>query len=143
MTDEVVVAEDGSWTVAEGVEKEASLFIYEQVVGERTLVNPYTQSALGYTSFDFVTAEGEVYEETTYEIVSGEGDKATLSIGNAYPETAIAAFNNFECVITDAEGNLVDQYSGGLYAYYSSYNGTLVVYGKQAGTYTLTVTLKV
>ena len=134
-SDEVEVAEDGSWVVVEGVEKYPTVYNFEQVTGEKVAENPYAPEKVLYSSFDFVSGE-EVYAEGTYNIESGDSNRIVLSIANALPETAIASLNNVEVVVTNENGVETYDFS----AYYSSYSGELSMYGQAAGTYTVTVT---
>ena len=123
----VVVAEDGSWSVAEGaVADDVTTYSFAQTAGERTAENPYAPEKVKYQSFDLVDAEGNA-AAAEYETLVGT--PVTVYVGNALPETANPAFNTF-VFTTDEE---VDMYG------YASGNA-LNIYVYSAGTHTITIT---
>ncbi len=136
-SDEVVVAEDGSWTAAEGVVKYPTTYEFKQVMGERVAENPYSTEKVLFTEFDLVTESGEVYAEGAYDLVAGTSNTISLSIGNAQPETAVVSLNEIQLVVTDENGLEISEWYGGLS--YSYWDEIISIYGKQQGTYTVTV----
>lgn len=139
-SDSVVVAEDGSWTVAEGIEVAdvQTIVSVVQSVGPRDLVNEYTADKLLYASFDLVDANGEVLAEDEYDLASGTDNQLVLTVGNVLPETAVADLDELTVEVTDEYGAFAE----GIYAYYNSWSGELTVYGTAEGTYVLTVKSK-
>lgn len=123
--EQIVVAEDGTWTVIEGqVSEDQNVYKFEQVAGERTLENPYSAEKVMYKSFDLQTLTGEA---APAEVTIMAGESVNLVIANALPETAISGFNNFDFICD----------SFGYYAYES--DGILSISVYSAGTYDFTI----
>ena len=94
--EQIVVAEDGTWTVIEGqVSEDQNVYKFEQVAGERTLENPYSAEKVMYQSFDLQTLTGEA---APAEVTIMAGESVDLVIANALPETAISGFNTFDFI---------------------------------------------
>ena len=127
--EQLEIAEDGSWTVVEGQVSE-NVYEYEfvQVAGERNIENPYSEDKVAYKSFDLVDYAGEL-APTEYNIKIGE--PVVLCIGNALPETASDAFNDFTFVCENPD--LEMEYSA-----YVSF-GEVKIYVYSEGTYVITM----
>ena len=123
--DQVVVAEDGSWTVVEGVVSENVMgYTFVQEAGERTAENPYAPEKVLYESFDLVDAEGNL---AASEYTTNVGESVQVYIGNTVPETALSEFNEF----------IIESVDGYIYGYV--YNGVANITVYSAGTVNVTI----
>ena len=129
--------ETGEVTLFETANATSYYYSVSQTSGERTYITPYTKEALMPKSFEL---EAEGFDGETLTVDSGASVKFYLS--DIYPVTASAAFINADDLKvsfvnndTEATGILWGEYG----MYYDTYNGSIGIYTRDAGTYTVTV----
>lgn len=129
--------ETGEVTLFETANATSYYYNVSQTSGERTYITPYTKDALMPKSFEL---EADGFDGETLTVDSGA--IVELRLSEIYPVTASAAFINEEDLKvsfvnndTSSEGVLWGDFG----LYYSTYEGYIGMYTRDAGSYTVTV----